>query len=46
MKSGDFVTIPRGTPHSLTVSAELCAVQVYAPAGPEQRFKQHERKAP
>jgi mannose-6-phosphate isomerase-like protein (cupin superfamily) len=37
---GDQLVIPRGTPHALTVVEDLCAVQVYAPAGPEQRFKQ------
>ena len=36
---GDFIIIPRGTPHSLRVDDDLCAVQVYAPRGPEQRFK-------
>ena len=40
MATGDVLTIPRGTPHALEVEADLCAVQVYAPAGPEQRFKQ------
>jgi quercetin dioxygenase-like cupin family protein len=43
-RAGDFVTIPRGTPHALVVDEALCAVQVYAPQGPEQRFK--EKKAP
>jgi len=38
--AGEIVTIPRGTPHALRVDQALCAVQVYAPAGPEQRFKQ------
>ncbi len=40
VKGDELVTIPRGTSHSLRVDEELCAVQVYAPAGPEQRFKQ------
>jgi quercetin dioxygenase-like cupin family protein len=35
----DIVTIPRGTPHAMNVTEDLCAVQIYAPAGPEQRFK-------
>lgn len=41
-KAGAFVTIPKGTPHALRVIQDLCAVQVYAPAGPEQRFKQQQ----
>ncbi len=47
VKADESLTIPRGTTHSLRVDADLCAVQVYAPAGPEQRFKQTpERKVP
>jgi quercetin dioxygenase-like cupin family protein len=38
-KPGDLVSIPRGTPHAFVVTEDMCAVQVYAPAGPEQRFK-------
>jgi quercetin dioxygenase-like cupin family protein len=38
-QTGDLVTIPRGTTHALKIEQDLCAVQVYAPAGPEQRFK-------
>jgi quercetin dioxygenase-like cupin family protein len=36
---GDQLIIPRGTPHALTVVEDMCAVQIYAPSGPEQRFK-------
>jgi quercetin dioxygenase-like cupin family protein len=36
---GALVTIPAGAEHSLTVDEKLTAVQVYAPGGPEQRFK-------
>ena len=38
-KPGDVVSIPRSTPHALHVDQDLCSVQVYAPGGPEQRFK-------
>jgi quercetin dioxygenase-like cupin family protein len=38
-KPGDQVTIPRGTLHAFHADQDLCAVQIYAPAGPEQRFK-------
>jgi quercetin dioxygenase-like cupin family protein len=31
--------IPAGVEHSLSVDEKMTAVQVYAPAGPEQRFK-------
>jgi quercetin dioxygenase-like cupin family protein len=31
--------IPAGVEHSLSVDEKLTAVQVYSPAGPEQRFK-------
>jgi quercetin dioxygenase-like cupin family protein len=37
--AGDAIRIPKGTPHSLVVGEKLTAVQLYAPAGPEQRFK-------
>ncbi len=37
--AGDGVRIPAGVEHSLIVQDKLTAVQVYAPAGPEQRFK-------
>lgn len=36
---GDAVRIPRGLPHGLVVKERLTAVQSYAPAGPEQRFR-------
>ena len=38
-QTDDLVTIPRGTTHALKIEQDLCAVQIYAPAGPEQRFK-------
>lgn len=34
------IQIPAGTPHAFTASAAMVALQVYTPAGPEQRFKQ------
>jgi quercetin dioxygenase-like cupin family protein len=37
--AGDAVHIPANTPHGLKVTEKLSAVQCYAPAGPEQRFK-------
>jgi mannose-6-phosphate isomerase-like protein (cupin superfamily) len=37
---GDALFIPKGTEHSTTIDEKLDAVQVYSPAGPEQRFKQ------
>jgi len=39
---GEIVVVPPGTKHSWTPDAgkPLAAVQVYAPPGPEQRFKQ------
>lgn len=37
--AGDAIHIPKTTPHSLAVTEKLVALQVYAPAGPEQRFK-------
>jgi quercetin dioxygenase-like cupin family protein len=36
---GDALAIPPGVEHALTVDDKLTAVQVYAPKGPEQRFK-------
>ena len=36
---GDAVYIPKMMEHSLVVDEKITAVQVYAPAGPEQRFK-------
>jgi quercetin dioxygenase-like cupin family protein len=38
--AGTTLRIPAGVEHSLSVDEPLVAVQVYAPAGPEQRFKQ------
>jgi quercetin dioxygenase-like cupin family protein len=38
--AGDVVHIPKGIEHSLKVTEPLTALQVYAPAGPEQRWKQ------
>jgi quercetin dioxygenase-like cupin family protein len=38
---GDVVVIPRGTRHSVEALDDVCFVQVYAPPGPEQRFKAH-----
>jgi quercetin dioxygenase-like cupin family protein len=37
--AGDAIHIPMATEHALTVTENLVAVQCYAPAGPEQRFK-------
>jgi quercetin dioxygenase-like cupin family protein len=42
--AGDTFYIPKGVEHSLTVDADLEAVQVYAPRGPEQRFKPRAEK--
>ncbi len=33
------VQVPKGMKHAFTASAEVRAVQIYTPAGPEQRFK-------
>jgi quercetin dioxygenase-like cupin family protein len=33
------VQIPFGAPHSFTATEDVRAVQIYTPAGPEQRFK-------
>ncbi len=33
------VQVPPGTKHSFTASADVRALQLYTPAGPEQRFK-------
>lgn len=33
------VQVPPGTKHSFTASADVRALQIYTPAGPEQRFK-------
>jgi quercetin dioxygenase-like cupin family protein len=37
--AGAIVQIPAGVEHSVVVDEALAAVQVYAPGGPEQRFK-------
>jgi mannose-6-phosphate isomerase-like protein (cupin superfamily) len=37
--AGDAFRIPAGAEHSFTVEDKLTAVQIYAPGGPEQRFK-------
>jgi mannose-6-phosphate isomerase-like protein (cupin superfamily) len=37
--AGDALRIPAGAAHSVQVAEKLEAIQVYAPAGPEQRFK-------
>jgi quercetin dioxygenase-like cupin family protein len=37
--AGDALRIPSNTPHTLKVIDKLRAIQVYAPGGPEQRFK-------
>lgn len=34
------VQVPPGVPHAFTASAPTKAIQIYTPAGPEQRFKQ------
>jgi quercetin dioxygenase-like cupin family protein len=33
------VQIPPNTPHAFTAAEDVRAVQIYTPAGPEQRFK-------
>jgi quercetin dioxygenase-like cupin family protein len=37
--TGDSLRMPANVEHSVTVEEKLVAVQVYAPGGPEQRFK-------
>jgi quercetin dioxygenase-like cupin family protein len=39
LTAGDTLHMLAGTEHTVTVGEKLIAVQVYAPAGPEQRFK-------
>jgi quercetin dioxygenase-like cupin family protein len=39
VRPGDVVDIPKNSEHSLAVDEALTAVQLYAPSGPEQRFK-------
>jgi mannose-6-phosphate isomerase-like protein (cupin superfamily) len=48
LRSGSIVTVPAGERHAYRPSgaAPLLAVQVYAPPGPEQRFKALAGKAP
>jgi quercetin dioxygenase-like cupin family protein len=41
---GTILHIPAGVEHSLSVDEPLTAVQVYAPGGPEQRFKPEAKK--
>jgi mannose-6-phosphate isomerase-like protein (cupin superfamily) len=36
---GDALRIPAGAVHTVQVADKLEAIQIYAPAGPEQRFK-------
>ena len=37
--AGDALRIPANAPHAMKVTEPLKAIQVYAPGGPEQRFK-------
>ncbi|MCC6806146.1 MAG: cupin domain-containing protein [Deltaproteobacteria bacterium] len=37
--AGEAVRIPKGTEHSARVPKRFTALQIYAPSGPEQRFK-------
>ena len=37
--AGDAMRIPSNTTHSMKVTEPLKAIQIYAPGGPEQRFK-------
>jgi TonB family protein len=39
VKAGDAIRIPAKAEHALDVVEKLAAVQLYLPAGPEQRFK-------
>jgi quercetin dioxygenase-like cupin family protein len=39
VQAGDAVHLPTAMQHSLTVTEKMTAVQLYAPGGPEQRFK-------
>lgn len=43
LTAGDAVQVPKATRHSATATSDFKAVQVYAPAGPEQRFAAGER---
>jgi quercetin dioxygenase-like cupin family protein len=40
------VQIPPNTPHAFTAAEDVRAVQIYTPAGPEQRFKARAGSAP
>jgi quercetin dioxygenase-like cupin family protein len=40
MSTGDLLRIPAGAEHTVTTETPIVALQVYAPGGPEQRFKQ------
>lgn len=37
--AGDALRIPANVPHAIKVTERLKAIQIYAPGGPEQRFK-------
>ncbi|HWE28956.1 MAG TPA: cupin domain-containing protein [Polyangia bacterium] len=37
--AGDALRIPANAPHTMKVTEPLKAIQIYAPGGPEQRFK-------
>lgn len=39
VEPSSVLQLPRGVPHAFTASAPLRALQLYTPAGPEQRFK-------
>ncbi|HEY4241410.1 MAG TPA: cupin domain-containing protein [Kofleriaceae bacterium] len=39
LRSTMVVQIPPNTPHSLAIESNFRALQIYTPAGPEQRFK-------
>lgn len=36
--SGDALYLPQGVPHRMTINRRIRALQLYLPAGPEQRF--------
>lgn len=48
LQPGTFLFIPSGTPHDLVLTgdAPFIAYQVYAPAGPEQRFRRSTARHP
>jgi quercetin dioxygenase-like cupin family protein len=39
VEPSSVLQLPRGVPHAFVASAPLRALQLYTPAGPEQRFK-------